>query len=151
MNCRFTQFCNLLTVCICCSPLQDVGLYRPPSFLEYSGLINISPNLMYCWLYIAVYQYSKTNMMHFLFNLLRIKGHYMFQTLLAHLQGVMHKWHLVYCMHVSLLAAPGLEWNWHSTPILLQPTDITCTQYAKCRLWSTSWRWASPAQNIWGP
>jgi hypothetical protein len=31
-------------------------------------------------------QYSKTNVMHFLFSLLRIKGLYMFRALLAHLQ-----------------------------------------------------------------
>jgi hypothetical protein len=38
--------------------------------------------------------------MHFLFSLLRIKGNYMFQALLAHLQEVLHKQHLVYCMRV---------------------------------------------------
>jgi hypothetical protein len=41
------------------------------------------------------YQYSETNMMHFLFSLLRIKGLYMFRALTS------------------------------STPILVQPTDIT--------------------------
>jgi hypothetical protein len=33
-----------------------------------------------------VYQYSETNVMHFLFNLLRIIGLYMFRALLAHPQ-----------------------------------------------------------------
>jgi hypothetical protein len=46
------------------------------------------------------YQYSETNMMHFLFSLLRIKGLYMFRALLAHLQEALHKRHLVYCMRV---------------------------------------------------
>jgi hypothetical protein len=32
------------------------------------------------------HQYSETNVMHFLFNLLRIKGFYMFRALLAHPQ-----------------------------------------------------------------
>jgi hypothetical protein len=41
------------------------------------------------------YQYSETNVMHFLFNLLRIKGLYMFRTLLAHPQEALHKRHLV--------------------------------------------------------
>jgi hypothetical protein len=44
-----------------------------------------------------MYQYSETNVMHFLFSLLRIKDLYMFQALLAHL---LHKQHLVYCMCV---------------------------------------------------
>jgi hypothetical protein len=46
------------------------------------------------------YQYSETNVMHYLFNLLRIKGLYMFLG---------------------------------SIPTLEQPTDITRTQYTKCR------------------
>jgi hypothetical protein len=34
------------------------------------------------------------------------------------------------------VAAQGLEWKWSSssTSILVQPTDITRTQYTKCRL-----------------
>jgi ABC-type anion transport system duplicated permease subunit len=43
------------------------------------------------------HQYSKTNVMHFLFNLLRIKND-MFRALLAHLQEALHKRHLVYCV-----------------------------------------------------
>jgi hypothetical protein len=38
--------------------------------------------------------------MHFLFNLLRIKGLYMFRALLAHLQEVLNKRDLVYCVRV---------------------------------------------------
>jgi hypothetical protein len=38
--------------------------------------------------------------MHYLFNLLRIKGLYMFRALLAHPQEVLHKRHLVYCVRV---------------------------------------------------
>jgi hypothetical protein len=45
-------------------------------------------------------QYSETNVMHFSFNLLRIKGLYMFRALLAHPHEAMHKWHLVYCVCV---------------------------------------------------
>jgi hypothetical protein len=36
----------------------------------------------------------------FLFNLLKIKGLYMFRALLAHPQEVLHKRHLVYCVRV---------------------------------------------------
>jgi hypothetical protein len=38
------------------------------------------------FLNVTVYQYSETNVMHFLFNLLRIKSRYMFRALLAHPQ-----------------------------------------------------------------
>jgi hypothetical protein len=46
------------------------------------------------------YQYNETNVMHFLFNLLRIKGFYMFRSLLAHPQEALNKRHLVYCVPV---------------------------------------------------
>jgi hypothetical protein len=48
------------------------------------------------------YQYNETNVMHFLFNLLRIKGLYMFQTLLAYrpTQEALNKRHLVYYVRV---------------------------------------------------
>jgi hypothetical protein len=46
------------------------------------------------------FQYSETNVMHFLFNLLRMKGLYMFRALLAHPQEALHVWHLVYCVRV---------------------------------------------------
>jgi hypothetical protein len=84
---------------------------------------------MFCWPCIIVYQYNETNVMHFLFNLLRIKGLYLFRALLAHPQEALHK---------RQLAAPGLEF----TPVLVQPTDVTRTQYTKCRLCSSSWGWA---------
>jgi hypothetical protein len=40
-------------------------------------------------------QYSETKVMQFLFNLLRIKGLYMFRALLAHPQEALHKRHLI--------------------------------------------------------
>jgi hypothetical protein len=64
-------------------------------------------------------QYSQTNMMRFLFSLLRIKGLYMFQELLAHPQEVLHKRHLVYCVRYVSWLLPGLEWSYSSTPILV--------------------------------
>jgi hypothetical protein len=45
-------------------------------------------------------KYTKTNVMHFLFSLLKIKGLYMFHALLAHPPKVLHKQHLVYCVRV---------------------------------------------------
>jgi hypothetical protein len=58
---------------------------------------------------IIVYQYSETNVMYFLFNLLGIKGLYIFE-------------------HYLLILRRS------STSILVQPTDITRTQYTNCRL-----------------
>jgi hypothetical protein len=68
--------------------------------------------------------YSKTNVMHFLFSLLRIKGFYMVQALLAHLQEAIHKLHLVYCKRVMSVGCRRIG--------MVQPTDITRTQYTKC-------------------
>jgi hypothetical protein len=52
------------------------------------------------WPCIIVYQYSETNVMHFVFSLLRIKGLCMFRALLAYPQEALHKRHLVYCLRV---------------------------------------------------
>jgi hypothetical protein len=69
------------------------------NYMEQNTCINLGcincTNLMLCWPWILVYQYRKTNVMHFLFNLLRIKGLYMFRALLAHPQEALHKRHLV--------------------------------------------------------
>jgi hypothetical protein len=56
----------------------------------------------------VVYQYIETNVMHFLFNLLTIKGLYMFWALLAHPQEVLHKRHLVYCVRVMSVGARNM-------------------------------------------
>jgi hypothetical protein len=45
-------------------------------------------------------QYSATNVMHFVFSLLRIKGLYMFRALLAHPPEALDKRHLAYCVRV---------------------------------------------------
>jgi hypothetical protein len=66
-------------------------------------------NLMFCWPCIIVYQYSETNVMYFLFILLRIKGLYMFPALLAHPQEVLHKRHLVYCVRVMSVGCTRTE------------------------------------------
>jgi hypothetical protein len=102
--------------------------------------------LIFCWPCITVYQYSETNTMHFLFNLLTIKGLYMFRALLAHRQEAPHKRHLVYCV-LCQLDAPG----WSVTPNVVHSTDITRTQYTKRRLCSTSWGYASNARNRYRP
>jgi hypothetical protein len=95
----------------------------------------------------SLYQYSETNVMYFLFNLLRIKGLYMFRTILVHPQETLHKQHLVYCVRVMSVGCTriGVELV---APILVQPTDITRTQYTKCRLCSASWGGASNARNM---
>jgi hypothetical protein len=94
-------------------------------------------NLMFCWKCITAHQYSETNVMHFVFSLLRINGLYMFQALLAHPQVALDKRHLEYCVRVMSVGCTRLK-----------PTDITRTQYTKCRLCSASWEWASNARNM---
>jgi hypothetical protein len=75
---------------------------------------------LFCWPCIIAYQYSETNVMHFLFGILRIKCLYMFRALLAHPQEAPHKRHLVYCLRVLCkLAAPGAA-NLHNTHAIYQ-------------------------------
>jgi hypothetical protein len=56
------------------------------------------------------YQYSETNVKHFVFSLLRIKVLYMFRALLAH-QEVLHKWHLLY----SVCYVSWVHQDWSGT------------------------------------
>jgi hypothetical protein len=69
-----------------------------------------------------IHQYSETNVMHFLFNLSRIKGLYMFRALLAHPQQALHKRHLVYCVRVMTVCCTrtGVELVSVQTPVPLQ-------------------------------
>jgi hypothetical protein len=80
-------------------------------------------SIMFCWLCIVVYQYSETNMMHFLFSLLRIKGLYKIWTLLAHPQEALNKQQLVYCVCVMSVGC---------TPTLVQPNNILNKLNKKC-------------------
>jgi hypothetical protein len=80
---------------------------------------------------VLCYQYSESNVMHVLFSLLRIKGLYMFRALLVHPQKVLNKRHLVYCVR-------AMYQDWSAAPVLVQPTDITSTQYTK---------WLSPRRS----
>jgi hypothetical protein len=59
--------------------------------------------------YHVQHRYSETNMMHILFDLLRIKGLYMFRALLAHPQEAFHKRHLVYCVRVMSVGCTRIE------------------------------------------
>jgi hypothetical protein len=61
-------------------------------------------------------QYSETNMMQFLFSLLRIKGLYMFRALLAYVQEALHKRHLLYCERVMSVCCYQ---DWNGTGVVL--------------------------------
>jgi hypothetical protein len=63
--------------------------------------------VMFCWPCIVVYQYSKTNVMHFLTNLLKIKGLYMFRA-----------WYIK-CVICQLAAV-----NWHNTHAIYQVSFV---------------------------
>jgi hypothetical protein len=80
-------------------------------------------NLMFCWPCIIVYQYNETNVMQFLFNLLRIKSLYMFRALLAHPQEALQKRHLVYCVCMSVGCA--------TIAVKLQSCHSQLTLYAR--------------------
>jgi hypothetical protein len=95
-------------------------------------------NLNICKI-ILLHQYNETNVVHFSFNLLRIKSLYVFRALLAHLQEALHKCHLVYCVRMCDCSFTG---------IVAQPTDIIRKQDTKCRLCSTSWGWANNARSM---
>jgi hypothetical protein len=69
-------------------------------------------------------QYNKTNVMHFSFNLLRIKGLYMFRTLLVHPQEALHKRRLEYCLRFMYVGCATIA---VFTAIVAQPTDIIRT------------------------
>jgi hypothetical protein len=77
----------------------------------------------------SLYQYSKTNVMHFLFILLRIKGLYMFRTLLAHVQEALHNRHLVYCVPVMSV---GCHQDWSGTEFNSNPVFLC--RIPPCRL-----------------
>jgi hypothetical protein len=68
-------------------------------------------------------QYNETSVMHFSFNLLRIKGFNMFRALLAHPQEALNKRHLVYCVRMSVGCG--------TFAISLQPCHSQLTLYAR--------------------
>jgi hypothetical protein len=97
---------------------------------NYTTFLNSSQNciaLMFGWPCIIVYQYSETNVMHFLFNLLRIKDLCMFRALLAHLHEALHKRHLVYCVRVM---SAGCYQGWSGAPCRLMAACVmTCEHF----------------------
>jgi hypothetical protein len=58
-------------------------------------------------------QCNETNVMHFSFSILRIKGLYMFRTLHVYPQEALHKQHLVYCVRMSVGCATIALQSWH--------------------------------------
>jgi hypothetical protein len=138
-------FMHILTKCI----VQEAKFLLKNLVRQHDGegFDSSVKGLMLCWSCIVVYQYSKTNVMHLLLNLLIIKGLYMSRALLAHLQEALRKQHLLYCMCVMSVGCTrnGVEL---ALPVLVQLFDITHTQYTKCSLCSASWRWASIARDM---
>jgi hypothetical protein len=101
---------------------------------------NTDSYLIFCWSSIIVYQYNETDVMHFSFSLLRIKGLYVIQALLAHPQKARHKHHLVYSICVSV--GCGMD------ATVPHSTDIICMQYTKCHFCSNSRGQARNVQNM---
>jgi hypothetical protein len=106
--------------------LGGLSSYCPENFGKTKTKINYIPRTQNT----KNFQYSETNVMHFLFNLLRIKCLYMFRALLAHLQEALHKRHLVYCVRVMSvgctrtgveLQRSRLTYEYHASSI---PSDV---------------------------
>jgi hypothetical protein len=71
---------------------------------------------LFCWPCVIAYQYNETNVMHFSFNLLRIKSLYMFRALLAQLQEALQKRHLVYCVRIMSVGCGTIAVKWNCNP-----------------------------------
>jgi hypothetical protein len=71
------------------------------------------------------HQYDKTNVMHFLFSLLRIKGLYMFRALLAHPQEALHNgtWYIAFVLCQLAATKVGVERNIPSVVCGAPPED----------------------------
>jgi hypothetical protein len=104
---------NMANVCLAYTHYKD----QHNQFSQYTELLiqyvqksaRYTQRITFCWPGIIVYQCSETNVMHFLFNLLRIKGLYMFRALLAHPQEALHSRHLVYCERVMSVGCTRIE------------------------------------------
>jgi hypothetical protein len=70
-------------------------------------------------------QYGETNVLYFLFSLLRIKGIYMFRVLLAHSQEAIHKRYLVY-WYIAHLRTKYTKCRFIASPEDEQVTLETC-------------------------
>jgi hypothetical protein len=66
-------------------------------------------SLMFCFPCIIVDQYNETNVMHVLFNLLRINASTCFEHYLHILRRRLHERHLVYCMRVMSVGCTRIE------------------------------------------
>jgi hypothetical protein len=74
-----------------------------------------------------LYQYNETNVLHLSFSLLRIKGLYMFQALLAHPQKTLHRRNLVYFVRIMSV-------GYGTATVKLQPchTPSSCQHPIYC-------------------
>jgi hypothetical protein len=80
------------------------------------------------------YQYTETNVMHFIFSLLSINGLYMFRALLALPQEVLHKRHLVYCMVVISVGYSNDLYMFEHYLLILRRRYTSDTCYVVCVL-----------------
>jgi hypothetical protein len=71
-------------------------------------------NIMFCWLCIIVYQYSETNVMHFLFYLLRSDS-----TCLEHYFLILKRRCTKDCTKIRDNSNPGAA-NWHNKHAIYQ-------------------------------
>jgi hypothetical protein len=104
------------------NPVHIVTLFLEGS-IEYDCPIytKILNSLMFCWPCITVYQYSETNVMHFLFSLLRIKDRYVLSITCSSSGGTTQM--ALGILHVCYVSWPHQEWsgtsaaNWNTHTI----------------------------------
>jgi hypothetical protein len=115
--------CHLLHPSLCDQDLSGKFILAPGVWGLLSkefrcNCTTVSLRVNLTWTY--KYQYRETKVINFLFNLLRIKGLYMFRAILAHPQKALHKRHLVYCVRVtSVSAVPQPLRHCEPPPVLL--------------------------------
>jgi hypothetical protein len=115
-------------------------LRRFPDYLLLRSFDEFSPSsyLMYCWPCITVHQYSETNVMHILFNLLRINSLYMFRALLPYLREGLNKRHSVHCVRVMSVDCTRIgAANRHNTPLFRNKLNRQCVTLVAL-YWSSS-------------
>jgi hypothetical protein len=71
--------------------------------------------------------------MHFLLNLLRIKGLSIFRALLAHLQEALNKLHLLYCVRVISVGCTMIGVEFQSCAVCSAPPEDEQVMLETCR------------------
>jgi hypothetical protein len=87
-------------------------------------------------IYMDEFQYDETNVMHFSFSLVRIKGLYVFRVLLTYPQeAALHKRHLVQCVRIMSVDHSQLTLYARniSSAVCVEPPEDEQVMFETCR------------------